>query len=150
MATTFDITSINGLTPKLPLTSDPIVLRSLVGLKFQQIEHCLLTSPGENLSDLEYGVGMNQLLFENDADAFGIDRILSRVKPQLSRISSVAVEKVSILTEANNPHSLRVVINLSFDFSKTAIKQIAEYTVFVDYDDSGKVVGIVSKTGMTF
>ena len=128
--------AINGLSPYVPLSNKPYVMRSMVDLRFSQIRNCLLTRPGENVSDKTYGVGMQHLVFENENDGVSIDATLGRIKPQLNKIQNVTVGDVKFVDKQNvlGPGVFSVVIQFAIDLTSFVT---SKYTILVQYDNSG-------------
>lgn len=58
-----------GLSPKLPLTKDPVdgyqLNKDYVQLVKQNLKMILLTAPGERIMEPDFGVGLRNYLFEN-------------------------------------------------------------------------------------
>ena len=128
--------AINGLSPYMPLTNKPYVIRSIVDLRFAQIRNCLLTNPGENVSDKSYGVGMDRLVFESENDGPSIDAVLGRVRPQLNKIQDVTVGDVKFIDKQSALGSgvFSVLVELSIDLTSFVT---SSYTILVQYDNSG-------------
>tara|TARA_R110002074_G_scaffold331978_1_gene502385 strand:+ start:457 stop:945 length:489 start_codon:yes stop_codon:yes gene_type:complete len=70
---------------------------------YLDIRSLLLTSPGECISDKDFGVGLNQLIFESQfdtsVDRFAIDQIKSQMETyypavQISRLEVFTVDNV--------------------------------------------------------
>lgn len=86
----------------------------------------ILTSPGENLSDPQYGVGLRRFLFDQNIESTR-DSIASAVSRQISRyLPYLNLENVEVgATSADidmNSMSLRVIYNIPDD----ATQQIFE------------------------
>ena len=75
-----------GLSPKLPLTKDPVdgytLNKDYVDLVKQNLKMILLTAPGERIMEPDFGVGLRNYLFENDSAA-SRNKIETRIRNQI-------------------------------------------------------------------
>jgi len=92
-----------GISPAVPLVYDktdgPYRLnKTLLEAIKQNFKNLILTSPGERVMLPDFGVGLNNYLFENmDGDVF--DALVSRIKEQTSfYIPSINLETIDFLT----------------------------------------------------
>ena len=79
---------MSGLTPKLPIVTDPdngfMLIQTFRNLAIQNLKNVLLTSPGERIMDPEFGVGLRKYLFQPNAQTTYLD-IESRIKNQVRK-----------------------------------------------------------------
>ena len=82
-------------------------------IKFE-MKNLILTSPGENLSDPTYGVGLRNYLFEmNNPDV--ITNITSNIRIQMATyLPGVGVESINAIRDATNIDSGLLGIKISF------------------------------------
>ena len=62
---------MSGISPKLPLVANSEdghygLTKTFLEATKQNFKHLLLTIPGEKVFDVNFGVGLNQFLFEQD------------------------------------------------------------------------------------
>ena len=77
-----------GFSPKLPLFLDSddgyALNKTLKEVLAQNLKHAVLTIPGERIMNPNFGVGIHQLLFENEDD--NIQMVLNeRLQEQVNR-----------------------------------------------------------------
>ena len=85
----------------------------------------MLTSPGENISDPQYGVGLRYFLFENN-NIFTRNEIINRIKSQVSfYVSNIDLIDVAILTDTEeiNENSINIKIVYRVD------NQVSEFAL---------------------
>lgn len=87
-------------------------------IKFE-MKNLILTSPGENLSDPTYGVGLRSYLFEmNNPDV--ITNITSNIRIQMATyLPGVGVESINAIRDATNIDSGLLGIKISFRAPRT-------------------------------
>jgi len=87
-------------------------------IKFE-MKNLILTSPGENLSDPTYGVGLRNYLFEmNNPDV--ITNITSNIRIQMATyLPGVGVESINAIRDATNIDSGLLGIKISFRAPRT-------------------------------
>ena len=94
--------------PKWPLSNGErdffkMNTNELDQIKFE-LRNLLLTSPGENLSDLQYGVGLRRYIFDQNTGSTR-SRILSDIATQISRyISRISIVDINVVS---NPSMIR-------------------------------------------
>jgi phage baseplate assembly protein W len=86
------------------------------------LKNLLLTSPGENISDPNYGVGIRRFIFEQNIDSVR-SSIESEVLSQISiHLSYLAISDVQVLASAadvdNNLMTIRVVYGIPGDVTQ--------------------------------
>lgn len=105
-----------GLSPKLPLTKDPVdgytLNKDYVDLVKQNLKMILLTAPGERIMEPDFGVGLRNYLFENDS-ATSRNKIETRIRNQIGAympfVEIKSIELNSIDNQVNTSASeLRV------------------------------------------
>ena len=113
-----------GLSPKLPLTySGPhgyALNKEFAELISQNLKMLVLTSPGERLMDVNYGVGVKRFLFEsNSVPTRGriSDEIMTAVSTYLSYIDIIDIE-ISGVDEYNNISNL---VNIKITYNVPAL-----------------------------
>ncbi len=112
--------------PKWPLKSGNADTFEMYETVEQQIgfylKNLLLTSPGENISDPNYGVGIRRFIFEQNVDSVR-SSIESEVLSQISiHLSYLTVSDVQVLASAadvdNNLMTIRVVYGIPGDVTQ--------------------------------
>ena len=112
--------------PKWPLESGNADTFEMYKTVEQQIgfdlKNLLLTSPGENISDPNYGVGIRRFIFEQNIDSVR-SSIESEVLSQISiHLSYLAISDVQVLASAadvdNNLMTIRVVYGIPGDVTQ--------------------------------
>tara|TARA_R100001509_G_C4880387_1_gene219969 strand:+ start:2198 stop:2599 length:402 start_codon:yes stop_codon:yes gene_type:complete len=93
------------------------------------LRNLLLTSPGENISDPSYGVGLRRFLFENNLESTR-SLISSRITSQISRyLPYVDVEEVIVDATPeeidSNTLNIKVVYRLQND-ATTSVFELSE------------------------
>jgi len=111
----------SSLTPQLPLirdfVHDFVAITSYKNLVMQNFKNLLLTNPGERIMDTNFGVGLNQFLFQMDNPALYSD-ITGRIHQQIKRyLPYIKIINITFDSHANNPsielHSL--FINIEYN-----------------------------------
>ncbi len=97
---------MSGLAVKLPLTRDNSdgyeLIKNFKDLVTQNLKMLVLTSPGERLMDLEFGVGARRYLFENMTPAT-FENFKSRLlKQQAKYLPYLTIEGVEFVTSEND------------------------------------------------
>ena len=85
-----------GIAPKLPVVIAPsqgfvntLTLKENVQ---QNLKNLLLTSPGERIMDVEFGVGVRNFLFENFKDVNLESKIYEQVSTYMPFLDLIAVD----------------------------------------------------------
>ena len=113
---------MSGLSPKYPLTYDYSdgyykLNKTYKEVISQNLKNLVLTSPGERIMDINFGVGIYNLLFENYTEDLRED-VSTRISEQISKympfISLVSVDVSSGETQnkmfEEEPNLMRVAI----------------------------------------
>ena len=104
---------MSGLSPKLPLSyshSDGHyeLNKTHKEVISQNLKHLCLTSPGEKIMDINFGVGLYNFLFENDTIDLQED-IKTRINEQVSRyMPFVEIVSVDILSGMANSMNVSI------------------------------------------
>jgi hypothetical protein len=93
-----------GLAPILPLRSSRFeLIQTYEALVTQNLKMLILTSPGERVMDINFGVGLKRYLFEMNDEATYSD-IASKIRQQVSQyMPFVEVQKIDFSTPENDP-----------------------------------------------
>lgn len=98
----------SGLTPRLPLIKgnsfDYELISSYQELVRQNLKNILLTNPGERIMDVNFGVGLNSFLFEQDNQIL-YSKITGKISEQVSKyLPYVKINDVVFNSNFNNPN----------------------------------------------
>jgi len=79
---------MSGISPKLPLETNGTdghygLTKTVQEAAKQNLKNLILTSPGERVMDPSFGVGVREMLFEQN-DEFARQKIFSRITDQVS------------------------------------------------------------------
>ena len=93
-----------GLSPKLPLTFDGtdgayVLNKRIEELTIQNLKNLILTCPGERMMDPDFGVGLRNYLFQQNAQST-YDKIRSRIIEQ----TGIYMDYISIDDVIFNPN----------------------------------------------
>lgn len=98
-----------GLSPKLPLTKDPVdgyeLNKDYIDLVKQNLKMLLLTAPGERVMYPDFGVGLRNFLFENNNQIVrsNIDsKIRQQVKSYMPFVEVIKVEFNSLFDKSGS------------------------------------------------
>ena len=107
--------------PKFPLSKGNYDTFEVYDDLSQQIgfylKNLILTSPGENISDPEYGVGIRRFLFEPDSGPL-IGEVSSAISTQISLyLPYLNISDISVRTSGpdTGPNSMKIVIIYSIN-----------------------------------
>lgn len=108
-----------GIGPKLPLASDDVdghfgLIKTLGDEVQQNLKHLILTSPGERVMDINFGVGIRRFLFEQMVPQTQ-DKIESRILSQVKQyLPFVRITKIDFVTnEFQNLLNISITYNVS-------------------------------------
>ena len=115
-----------GIAPRLPMTVSkegaPGNTLTIEENTQQNLKNLLLTSPGERIMDLDFGVGIRRFLFENNTPT-ARSRIESRIYEQVSKyLPFVEINLLQLGYNDENPHLVDV--KLRYDIANVASDQI--------------------------
>lgn len=104
-----------GLSPKLPVAKDPTdgfaLTKTYNEMIRQNLMHLVLTSPGERMMDIDFGVGIRDFLFEQDVSE-SRQAIRQRIGDQvLKYMPFVSIQAIRFpVVDQDNLNKLHVVI----------------------------------------
>ena len=88
------------------------------------LRNLILTSPGENISDPNYGVGLRRFLFEMNNDDTR-EEILSRLYEQINLyLPSITVNDISVSASNEQIDSNSLKISIIYSIPNTAQRQV--------------------------
>ena len=116
--------------PKWPLKSGNADTFEMYDSVEQQIsfylKNLLLTSPGENLSNPTYGVGLRRFLFEPNIDSYR-SSILSSISSQISiHLPYLDVSDVEVIAEAQDTDNNSITIKVVYAIPGDVIQKVFE------------------------
>jgi len=110
---------MHGIGPKLPLAVDDVdghfgLIKTLGDEVQQNLKHLILTSPGERVMDINFGVGIRRFLFEQMVPQTQ-DKIESRILSQVRQyLPFVKITKIDFNTnEFLNLLNIAITYNVS-------------------------------------
>ena len=90
------------------------------------LKNILLTSPGENISDPNYGVGLRRFLFESYEDGT-IDLLSARISTQVKKyIKFISVVRIVVDTSASNKENSTMGIKIIYSIRNRATQEVFE------------------------
>jgi len=115
-----------GIGPKLPIRftkeSTPLNTQTITENTKQNMKNLLLTSPGERIMDIDFGVGLRRFLFENNTPTVRA-RLESRIYEQVSKyMSFVRITELEVVHSDDNPNLID--IKLRYDIKNIASDEI--------------------------
>jgi uncharacterized protein len=118
---------MSGLTPKLPLVLDEqdgayLLIKDYRKLVAQNLKNLVLTSPGERMMDVNFGVGIRNFLFENAGAQLN------------SEISEKVLEQVSVYMPFVNIQDIE--FNYSDTYDNSLNMKIYYYVVPLNLTDN--------------
>ena len=120
--------------PKWPLSNGErdffkMNTNELDQIKFE-LRNLLLTSPGENLSDLQYGVGLRRYIFDQNT-GFYRSRILSDIATQISRyISRISIVDIDVVSDPDMIDRGEISVSIKFTLRTSNEVNEIEITAF--------------------
>jgi len=126
----------NGLSPAIPLivneTDGPYRLNKTIDqLARQNLKMIILTNPGERVMDPEFGVGMQQYLFENRSNTL-TSSILGRISAQVGKyLPYISLENVAASPAGNNEAQLWV--QITYTVTGNPLEQTLGLTLDTDF-----------------
>jgi phage baseplate assembly protein W len=116
-----------GIAPKLPLTvshSEGIISTKELKENVQQnLKNLILTSPGERVMDIEFGVGLRNYLFLN----FEESNLEYKISEQIDRYMSYI--EVTELNITEDPEHGALSIHLAYSISDVVSDQTLSLTI---------------------
>ena len=114
-----DVSKRRTIGVAFPLTGDNVLFNSTVSTKEQvksNLINLLLTKQGERIGEVNFGVGLQNLLFEQNID---LESLKDRIKKQIS----VYIPQISLIdtqTEfIDDEHKLYIIITYRFNLDGT-------------------------------
>ena len=93
------------------------------------LKNLILTFPGENLSDPEYGVGIRRYLFENNVDSVR-GQIISNINTQISiYLPFLNVQDIFIEAEPDDIDNLSINIKIFYITPDSFINEMFELSI---------------------
>ena len=100
-----------------------------------ELKNLILTSPGENISDANYGVGIRSFLFEPNTPS-SANIIKSKISSQISRyIPDIIVENVSVIARNADIDSNSLSISITYYFLSNTVSNI--FTLDIGSNQAG-------------
>ena len=96
------------------------------------LKNLLLTSPGENISDQNYGVGVRRYMFEQNLESTRgaiEDRIFAQISTYLPYLS---ISEILVGASAQEIDENSLSIKIVYSFSKDVIQEVFELDVSTD------------------
>ena len=120
---------MSGISPKLPLYTDPVdgiaLNKTLKQMTRQNLKMIILTSPGERIMHPKFGVGLRRYLFMNNTQ-----RTLSDINRKIEEhvrtyLPSVRIRSIKFLSESGEE------IRSSFEGSSSSnyVKLVLDYEI---------------------
>tara|TARA_R110000824_G_scaffold317510_2_gene504702 strand:- start:299 stop:679 length:381 start_codon:yes stop_codon:yes gene_type:complete len=106
---------MSGLSPKLPVRRDPAdgfaLTKTYAEMIKQNLKNLVLTSPGERMMDIEFGVGIRDFLFEQNISSVRTS-LEGRIRTQvLTYMPFVEIRNVLFFPESvEHPNRLKLAI----------------------------------------
>lgn len=117
---------MSSIAPKLPFivsrTSTPMNTKTIEENTQQNLKNLILTSPGERVMDLGFGVGLRNYLFDNNT-AVVRAQLESRIYEQVDKyMPFVNIIDLQVVENSNHPNSLE--IKLRYNIQNIASEEI--------------------------
>jgi phage baseplate assembly protein W len=120
---------VSGISPKLPLYTDPVdgiaLNKTLKQMTRQNLKMIILTSPGERIMHPKFGVGLRRYLFMNNTSRTLSD-ISRKIEQQVrTYLPSVNIRSIKFLSENGEE------IRSSFESSSSSnyVKLVLNYEI---------------------
>lgn len=91
------------------------------------LKNILLTNPGENLSDPEFGVGLGTYLFELETSQ-NIQGLKQRIINQIQKYANY-FSKLNVIVDISKINSNTLTVRLEFEFGIKKLYDVLEVTV---------------------
>tara|TARA_Y100001938_G_C8092952_1_gene436236 strand:- start:780 stop:1166 length:387 start_codon:yes stop_codon:yes gene_type:complete len=117
---------MSSIAPKLPFivsrSSTPMNTKTIQENTQQNLKNLILTSPGERVMDLDFGVGLRNYLFDNNT-AVVRAQLESRIFEQVDKyMPFVNIIDLQVVENLNHPNSLE--IKLRYNIQNIASEEI--------------------------
>tara|TARA_R100000734_G_C3294545_1_gene85892 strand:- start:390 stop:788 length:399 start_codon:yes stop_codon:yes gene_type:complete len=100
-----------------------------------ELRNLILTNPGENISDPNYGVGIRSFLFDPNTSSSS-NRIKSKISSQISRyVPDIIVENVSVIARNADIDSNSLSISITYYFLSNTVSNI--FTLDIGSNQAG-------------
>jgi len=120
---------VSGISPKLPLYTDPVdgiaLNKTLKQMTRQNLKMIILTSPGERIMHPKFGVGLRRYLFMNNTSRTLSD-ISRKIEQQVrTYLPSVRIRSIKFMSENGEE------IRSSFESSSSSnyVKLVLNYEI---------------------
>ena len=120
---------MSGISPKLPLYTDPVdgiaLNKTLKQMTRQNLKMIILTSPGERIMHPKFGVGLRRYLFMNNTQSTLSD-ISRKIEQQVrTYLPTVRIRSIKFLSENGEE------IRSSFESSSSSnyVKLVIDYEI---------------------
>lgn len=120
---------MSGISPKLPLYTDPVdgiaLNKTLKQMTRQNLKMIILTSPGERIMHPKFGVGLRRYLFMNNTQSTLSD-ISRKIEQQVrTYLPTVRIRSIKFLSENGEE------VRSSFESSSSSnyVKLVIDYEI---------------------
>ena len=109
---------MQGYSPRLPLEKDESdgsfsMNKTAIDSIRQDLKMLLLTSPGEKMMDVEYGVGLKRFIFEQNIEET-YAKIKNKINEQITKyMNFVSVLDIQIFAAEQNENVVYVIVTFS-------------------------------------
>ena len=107
---------MSGIAPKLPLQTSPVdgyaLTKTLKETMKQNFKMLVMTSPGERMMDPNYGVGLRDYLFEQDASVTR-SQLISGIRNQVRKYMPFIIVEDIHIPQTESPNMMNVAIKYS-------------------------------------
>lgn len=93
------------------------------------LKNIILTNPGENLSDPEFGVGLKRSLFELE-NSESIQGLRQRIINQIQKYANY-FSKLNVLVDTSKLYDNTLTVRIEFEFGITLLNDSLEITVSI-------------------
>ena len=93
------------------------------------LKNILLTNPGENLSDPEFGVGLKRVLFELETSQ-SIKGLRQKILNQIQKYANY-FSKLNVIVDTSQIYSNTLTVRIEFEFGITLLNDSLEVTVSI-------------------
>lgn len=93
------------------------------------LKNILLTNPGENLSDPDFGVGLKGMLFELETSQT-IKGLRQKIENQIERYANY-FSKLNVIVDTSQLYSNTLTVRIEFEFGITQLYDTLEVTVSI-------------------